>query len=288
MLKPLLLILIGILMPLDVTFGQAEQNRDERIKSDVTDENSTKTVSPLRKLIDESLTWDELFSSDQSTVPMTARLAMRWANNTRGSESGVTILYIADGRPEVVCSIYPWEKSLIHEFDSLSRNKPIAKRGGKVVWTPETPGLQFQVIRDAETPAETPSARLRQMKSLSRRFTSTMLGWRSDKSDREELRLLPQPLFRYDSKRKDLLDGAVFAFTQGTDPESLLLIEAIPGQERSEWQFAFVRNTSGELEGRDSNKVVWHADRYPDSNNLRSTHFSISKPIDASILADFK
>ena len=247
-----------------------------------------KSVSPLRKLLDESLTWDELFNSKESATPMTARVAMRWANNARGSETGMTVLYLADGRPEAVCSIYPWEKRLIHEFDSLSRGTPIAKREGEVVWAPDKPGVQFQAVADAESPAETPVLRLRQMKSLARQFSSTMLGWRADKSDRETLRLLPQPLYRYESKRSDLLEGAVFAFTQGTDPESLLILEAFQNQGNFEWQFAFVRNTSGELDGRHQDKIVWHADRFPATNDPHSPHRSLSRPIDATVFDEPK
>lgn len=57
-----------------------------------------------------------------------------------------------------------------------------------------------------------PVVRLRQIKVLSSQFFSTMLGWCADKSDRGELRRLPQPLYRYESKRGSVLDGAVFAF----------------------------------------------------------------------------
>ncbi len=247
--------------------------------------SSPKIVSPLRKLMDESLTWDELFVSEKSATPMTVRVAMRWANNTRGSETGMTVLYVSDGRPEAACSIYPWERNLIHEFDSLSRGKPIAKRDGVVVWTPEKPGVEFKAIPDADAPAESPVARLRQMKTLASQFSSTMLGWNADKSDREALRLLPQPLYRYESKRSDVLDGAVFAFTQGTDPESLLLLDAHKNEDRFEWQFAFVRNTSGELEGRHNDKIVWHADRFPESSNSRSPHLSLYRPLDVSLVS---
>ena len=257
-------------------------------KATTTEEPATKVVSPLRKLMDESLTWNELFLNEQSATPMTVRVAMRWANNTRGSEDGMTVLYLADGRPEAVCCIYPWEKSLIHEFDSLSRGTPIAKRDGELVWRPEKPGVQFQAISDADVPAETPAARLRQMKSFASQFSSTMLGWRADKSDREPLRLLPQPLYRYDSKRSDVLDGAVFAFVQGTDPESLLLIEAFKKGSGFEWQFTFARRTSGELEGRHKDVIVWHADRFPENNNSRSTHRSLARPLDSSILDALK
>lgn len=253
-----------------------------------TDDKSSakKAISPLRKLMDESLAWDELFVNERSMTPMTMRVAMRWANNTRGSEDGMTVLFLADGRPEAVCCVYPWVKSLNHEFDSLSRGTLIAKRDGDVVWRPEKPGVQFQIVPEADAPTETPAARLRQMKSMANQFSSTMLGWRADKGDREELRLLPQPLYRYESKRGDVLDGAVFAFVQGTDPETLLLLEAFKSGDRIEWQFAFARRTSGELEGRHKGKVVWHADRFPDNDNPRSTHRSLSRVMDASVLGE--
>lgn len=250
-------------------------------KSD--DAAEKKILSPLRRLMDESIAWEELFVNDRSATPMTAKVVLRWTNNTRGSEDGMTLLYLADGRPEAVCCFYPWEKSLIHEFDSMSRGTLLAKRDGVVVWNPGKPGVQFQSVPAANAPAEMPVARLRQMKTLASQFSSTMLGWRADKSDREVLRLLPQPLYRYESKRSDVLDGAVFAFVQGTDPESLLILEAFKQGAGFEWQFAFVRRTSGELEGRHKDNIVWHVDRFPDSNDPRSTHYSLGRPLDLSV-----
>ena len=38
-----------------------------------------------------------------------------------------------------------------------------------------------------------------------------------------------------------LIDGAVFAFVQGTDPEAVLLIEAVRRDDRTVWQYAFGR-----------------------------------------------
>ena len=252
------------------------------------DPSPAKTVSPLRKLLDESLTWDELYLDENSTTPMTVRVAMRWANNIRGSDAGMTLLFLKDGRPEAVCSVYPWEKNLIHEFDSLSRGKLIGKRDGERAWTPSKPGVVFHTIPEAAAPGETPVMRLREMKALAAEFSSTMLGWRADKGDREDLRLLPQPLYRYESKRTDVVDGAVFAFVQGTDPESLLLIEAFHNGKRLEWQFAFARNTSGELEGRHREKVVWHADRFPVSTDSKSVHFNLLEPLPIDVLNDLK
>ena len=48
--------------------------------------------------------------------------------------------------------------------------------------------------------------------------------------DLKELRLLPQPLYRYEPNDGDspMVDGAVFGYvwTIGTDPEVLLVVEA--------------------------------------------------------------
>ena len=242
-------------------------------------EAKSKAVSPLRKLMEESLSWYELFPNDQATQPMANRVVLRWANNVRGSEDGITVLYILNGRPEAVCCVYPWGKSLEHNFGSLSRGRLLAKREGAVVWRPAAAGVEFRPISDAPAPADSPSARLRQMKTLAGQFSSTMLGWRSDSTDREKLRLLPQPLYRYESNRPELIDGSVFAFVQGTDPETLLLIEAVKLQNSTEWQFAFVRRTSGELEGRWNDSVVWHVDRFPANDNPKSAYISLSRPL---------
>lgn len=240
-----------------------------------------KQPSPLRTLMDASLNWVEMFADEQDQTPMTPRVVIRWTNNTRGSEDGLTMLLTWHGRPKAVCCLYPWEEKLNFEFDSLSRTSLVAKRNGTVVWKPAVAGVKFQAIPDADPPEQSPSARLRQMKSLAGQFSSSMLGWRADKSDREELRLLPRPLYRYDpGAEADFLDGAVFAFVQGTDPESLLLLEAVPNEDRFEWQFAFARRTSGELEGRHQGQVVWHADRFPANDDLNSTHRVLSRPLD--------
>lgn len=244
--------------------------------------------SPLRRLIDESLEWYEL-SKDSGAKPMLPRVVMRWANNVRGSEGGATVLYLQDGIPQAACSIYPWEQQFIHEFDSSSRGKFIAKRHGVLIWSPAKPGVEFKVVPMAEIPVESAVQRLRQMKAISAQFTSTMLGWKPDRSDRESLRLLPQPLYRYENPpAQKCLDGAVFAFVQGTDPEALLILEAVPRGQTLQWEFAFVRQTSGELEARCKDVIVWHADKYPSNSLSNGVHFSAAIPLPQDVRDSLK
>jgi hypothetical protein len=138
----------------------------------------------------------------------------------------------------------------------------VARERGRVIWSPETPGVQFKDIPGASAPADSPAARLRQMKVLADRFKVTMTGWRADKSDREELRLLPKLLYRDELSEATgpepaLIDGGVFAFVQGTDPEAILVLEAVRQNGRPRWQFGFARATSGGLEARLDKTVVW-------------------------------
>ncbi|HEV3023385.1 MAG TPA: hypothetical protein VGX76_13000, partial [Pirellulales bacterium] len=148
----------------------------------------------------------------------------------------------------------------------------------------------FADIPDAPAPETTRVGRLRQMKSLAEQFQSTLVGWKADNTDREELRLLPRPLFRYEVDEaadvtNAIVDGAVFAFVMGTDPESLLSIEAVVDGKMMNWQYAFARRTSGELEGRLDGRVVWKAPRYPADADARQPHFSIRTPIPQHLLS---
>lgn len=103
--------------------------------------------------------------------------------------------------------------------------------------------------------------------------------------------MLPRPLYRYELtddqvKSGPTIDGAVFAFVMGTDPESLLLLEAVREADGSKWRYAFARRTSGELDGRHRGKVVWTAARYPYERDERSAHFTYWTPLPAELLAN--
>lgn len=212
--------------------------------------------SKLRELIDRSIAWYPVSRSTDDAKPMQAVTVLRWANNVRGSEEGLTVLWINKGRPEAAVAIYPWYGNLCHSFVTCSRGTVVASRDGKVVWRPQK-GVEFRTVPEALVPADSAAARLRQMKAIAGEFQATLLGWKADNSDREELRLLARPLYRYESEDARLLDGAVFAFTQGTDPEAFLLLEAIRVGEGFEWQFGFARDTSGAVEARHRDKTVW-------------------------------
>jgi hypothetical protein len=240
----------------------------------------------LNEVIEKSVNWYDVLP-DEGATPLTSVPVLRWRNVVRGQEGeAMMVVWPHNGRPITVTSIYPWMGKMCHEFDSLSRGtKLIARDKDQVIWSPATAGVEFKEVPAGPRPAKTPAERLRQMKAIAERFKATMTGWSADNSDQEALRLLPRPLYRYDlaaAKEPDpmLLDGALFAYVQGTDPEVVLVLEAIGTAEKADWQYAFVRATSGGLEVQLGDQVVWTARKHPANRDPKLPHFTMQRVLE--------
>jgi hypothetical protein len=244
-------------------------------------------AAKVRTVIDRVMGEHEVFADPDSHVPLKVVPALRWSNNTRGTENAVTVLYVDKGRPFAAACLFPFDRGMIHDFQSLSleTDKIVARRDGQIVWQPDSAGVEFAPIPDAPRPAESRGGRLRQIKQLAERFQSTMLGWKAESNDQEKLRLLNRPLYRYEPESGPVIDGAVFAFVQGTDPESLLLIELVEETSRQTWVYAFARRTAGKLEGRLDDKVVWTAPLNPEYKDPRGPHFTVHMVLDSPVKA---
>ena len=244
----------------------------------------------LNDLIEKSVDWYDVLPDASAKSPLRAERVMRWRNVPREQPGepmieAIMVVWVHNGRPEAMASIYPWDGFLHHEFGSLSRaNKLVVRNHEAIVWAPGAAGVEFKNVPDAPAPAAMPAARLRQMKAIGERFKGTMTGWKGDDSDREELRLLPRFLFRYDiegarGSNPNLVDGAMFAFVLGTDPEIVLLLEAVGPKDEAVWQFALARATSGGLEVRLDGKVVWTAAKFPPLDGLTSPQRTLRRPL---------
>jgi hypothetical protein len=93
------------------------------------------------------------------------------------------------------------------------------------------------------------------MRILANDFTAELTDFRQNNSgERQSLRRLTQPLYRYQSTAPELLDGALFAFTLGTDPEVFLLLEARRVGEAFAWQYGLARMNNDAM-------IVLHKER---------------------------
>lgn len=198
----------------------------------------------------------QLFLGDDRTrLSMERDPVLRWPNPTRDTSEGSTFIWTFDGRPEAMADVWIRGGVPTHAFHSFSKSKLLAMHNGQMIWHPEKPGIEFTQFADAPRPDGSAAKRLGQMKGLARRFTCRIQG----RKDGEELRLLPRPLYRYQTKRSDLLDGALFAFVQGTDPEVMLILEAVRQVDRTAWQYALTRDSGVGLEADLDGKRIWEA-----------------------------
>jgi hypothetical protein len=173
---------------------------------------------------------------------------------------GEVFIWTADGRPETVAAIYRVYINDPHrgyEFHSLSLGKLTAERDGTVAWSPARRGVDLKPVPGAPEPASTAAGRLRQMRALAQEFTSRQTNRAGVDRD---LRLLSQPLYRYENTKGDLIDGGLFVFVQGTDPEIFLLIEARRTRDgRPAWHFGATRMHSINLRLYHREKMIWNA-----------------------------
>lgn len=198
-----------------------------------------------------------------TTVQLERDPLLRWSNPVVGEIYGGVFLWTREGRPHFAAAIYKWYSPFTHrgtELVSLSPQPFALVRDGQEVWGPEDAGVEFAPIPDAPPPAQSATARARQMRELARQFTA-------EETDRDgnhrELRLLTQPVYRYGSADSEVVDGAMYVFVLGTDPEVLLLIEARRGGAGSEWQRAFARMNSVELRVQRGDGVEWSTQTLP-------------------------
>jgi hypothetical protein len=191
-----------------------------------------------------------------------------WSNPIRpGETNGSVFVWTYEGRAELVGTIFshlvrgqPDRKVVAHEFQSLSP-EPLAggRPGSPGKWSLVGYGLAPQVIPDAPPPASTAAGRLAQMRNLAREFSaSTNLD-----GVEQELRLLPQPIHRNAKSVGEILDGSLFTFVTGTDPELMMVIEARPpaDSERPVWHFAAGRFTDLALKLRHKGVELWTFER---------------------------
>jgi hypothetical protein len=203
----------------------------------------------------------EFYADASRTTKLTLqdKPVLTYSNPVRGDVYGDVFVWTHEGRPEVVAAIFDYRtnKWIDSELHMLAGGGTVGVRDDRIFWQPEKPGTRFQPIPAAAAPAETAAKRLSQMRTMAREFS---VERNHPEQGKDALRMLPQPIFRYASPALNIVDGAMFVFVEGTDPEAYLLIEAA-GKEKPTWQFAFARMNVVEFDGRYQDQPVWHVDK---------------------------
>jgi hypothetical protein len=208
-------------------------------------------------------------ASRKERVELQREPVFNWTNVLgAGDEYGAVFVWTCRGRVEVVGTVFSFpeagQRKLCHEFHSLSLSTLDVNRSGSNPWIPEAPGIGLAPVPSAPASASSAPRRLIQMRALAHDFSALT---KDSKERRWELRLLPQPLARYQSTDPDVLDGGVFAFvtSAGTDPEALLVVEARKPSAGGDpiWHYAIGRFTDLNLWVRHKGKEVFFVPLVP-------------------------
>jgi len=149
-------------------------------------------------------------SQPEEKLTLRKEPVLRYNDQVTNVPDGSLFVWTRKDRPEAIVCIWYHPKGMrFHEFQSLSRNKLTAMRRGRPRGNPSTPGIEFKPLSAAPVPGKSPRARLRQMRNLARGFSASVNG---PKYGRQQLRFMPQPIFRYGKSDGDVLDGAKFEF----------------------------------------------------------------------------
>jgi hypothetical protein len=198
----------------------------------------------------------------QEKQPLSPEPVLRYSNSEReiGSLDGATFLWLHGARPiaAVSYSIRRMSSDAYRECTSFSATPLVCRKGEQPVWSPKTGGLLTQKLAEAPPPAASKVQRLTQMRELARRFTADCFNPRTEAAT--ELRLLPQPLYRFAADEAGILDGGLFAFVVSNDPELFLLLEAARGE--GGWQYSLARMSSQKLTVCLDDKETWSVPNY--------------------------
>ncbi|MDP1796493.1 MAG: hypothetical protein Q8K78_03385 [Planctomycetaceae bacterium] len=204
--------------------------------------------------------------------PLTLQPApvLQYTNPERGfQQHGAFYVWTLQGRPLSIGAIWSnipaddnerrWVTNELHSLSTgplRSQHAPrVGKRGPVPQWVTEQPGIVWSEFENAPMPTDKPSLRLVQMRRLAEAFTARISNVANEKEG--ELRLLTKPLYRYPPDVVGAIDGGLFAFVQGTDPEVLLLIEAVETNGQSRWRYAFARFTHTTATVQRDGRTVW-------------------------------
>lgn len=185
---------------------------------------------------------------------------LRFNNTVSGVPDGILVLWKLRERPAAFAQVFQVKEGIwIHEGQSIAPFPLRFSLNGDVKWAPREAAPAMKSLDDESAPAETPSARLRQMRRLAERFAGTddfKISPTDAEAERNELRMLPTPVYRYAEPDEGIIDGAVFAFVHGTDPEMLLILEARDG-DQPDWRYTLAAMTCWAVQGQLDGEEVW-------------------------------
>lgn len=255
------LMLLGLSVPWDVCEAD-----DDAAKA----EESAKRLVAMKKIIEGV----EMTIGKERTREL-KRIEdpiQRWSNPIIPIEDATVFLWTQNGRPAFVAQVAAVTgKGLWQEFQSLT-TEPLQGQVGNRRWAPTIGGIKWLSAPSTEAPAGTAVLRQVQMRKIAEKYrVSDVFEFKEP----NQLRLLAKPLYRYSAPEAGVIDGALFSFALGTDPEVLLLVECQKEGDAVAWKAAFARLTGFACKATLDEQEVWSSKVLPWPTPTDSTFMAI-------------
>ncbi len=186
---------------------------------------------------------------------------LKYSDSTRRNHESTLWLWTERERPCALMAIEFYPKPpdgprWLYEIVSLSNSKIGVARGDDWNWQAKRPGVIRKPVPGDLKPADKPALRLSQARQIRQRFAAHE---KEGTDGRLELRPLSTPLYRYADEATGVIDGAIFAFANGTNPEVLLLLEAQRDEATKQafWTYGFAQMTGAEVFASLDDREVW-------------------------------
>jgi hypothetical protein len=227
-------------------------------------EPSEQTLATMRRHVSSLTAVGRSAKGEESPLKLLATPVLRYSDPGGITTDGSIWVWGERGRPAAAAGIFfltqegrepKWSCELL----SLADGGVTVRSGAGWSWSPSQSGLVWLALKDP--PADSPRQRLRQMKQIAERYEVAALE-KTQRSVsggglRSGLRLMVQPLHRYADEEQGLVDGAIFSFAAGTNPEVLLLVECRKAADAPAWHVAFARFGASALQARQGETIVW-------------------------------
>ena len=231
------------------------------------DEPAPKASPPVIAATKHAATLEMALAEPKSgeLLKLSERALLTFGDAARDHEAGTLWAWSSGGRPVAMMELFRAtgdDKLWLHALTMTSPKLVRMKAKSGAVWSPRKSDFEPKALPGELGVGDKPARRLRQMKDLARRFTAHEF-WDPNNS-RFELRLLAQPVLRYADPANNVVDGAVFVFAHGTNPEVLMLLEAVGADAATaKWQYSFARSGSAEMHVELDGQEVWLRERPP-------------------------
>jgi hypothetical protein len=222
----------------------------------------------------------------KAALALVSKPLLRYSDPTRNAAGEANVLLDAGvwrlgtkGRPTALVTIEIYggsdEPRIVgFEFLSLTETKFALKhKTERVRWDAPNSALALKELPQAPKAATTTALRLAQMRQLVRRFGVKEFY----QKDTIECRLLAQPIDRYQSAADKIVDGAIFAFANGTNPEVGIVFETDGGH----WRYGTLRLSTAAmsiaLDGREVASYEYYDQRGRTGGPYHCAHYRTAR-----------